>query len=145
MTEVSRIEELKKRGELIVEAPLEILREAAKLTLGISVMEIRENDKIIFTYDSPVCPPRIIAKEIEPGKYHVISSNKCSISDCPYWEKCARIDTERLRIFEIALNKLLGKKGKITSRYEWLPERVKEEELEKLIDRLIRKPKPEEL
>lgn len=132
MTEVSRIEELKKRGELIVEAPLEILREAAKLTLGISVMEIRENNKIIFTYDSPVCPPRIIAKEIEPGKYHVISSNKCTIKDCPYWERCARTDTERLRIFEITLNKLLGKKGKITSRYEWLPEKSKRRRIRKV-------------
>ncbi|RLE52110.1 MAG: hypothetical protein DRJ26_04000 [Candidatus Methanomethylicota archaeon] len=145
MVDVTRIEELKKRGELVVEAPLEVLREAAKITLGVSVKEIREDNKIIFTYDSPVCPPRIILTEIEPGKYHVISSNKCSIPDCPYWESCARSDTERLRIFEIVIKKLLGEKKILESRYEWLPERVREEELEKLIDRMIRRPKPEEL
>jgi|GEM_PF-1320215 len=142
---MERIEELKKRGELIVEAPIEILREAARITLGIGVKECREDDNIVFTYESPVCPPRIIAKEIEPGKYHILSSNKCSIPDCPYWERCAKLSTERLRIYEIALNKLLGKDKILKARYEWLPERVKEEELEKLIDRLISRPKPEEM
>ncbi|RLE50494.1 MAG: hypothetical protein DRJ21_01665 [Candidatus Methanomethylicota archaeon] len=142
---MKRVEELKRRGELVVEASLEAIREAARLTLGVTTKEVREDNKIIFTYESPVCPPRIIVKEIEAGKYHVTSSSLCSIPECPYWERCAKIDSERLRIFEIILNKIMGKKTTIMAMYEWLPERVKEEELEKLIDRLIRRPKPEEL
>ena len=109
---MSKIEELKKRGELIVEAPLQYIAEAARIALGVAVKEVRENKEIIYTYESPVCPPRIIVKEIEPGKYHVTSSSKCTIPDCPYWEKCARVDSERLRIFEIALDKIFKSKEK---------------------------------
>ena len=55
--EMKENERLKNVGELVVKAPLEALRKAARVTLGITVREIREDGKIIFTYDSPLCHP----------------------------------------------------------------------------------------
>ncbi|MEM3615712.1 MAG: hypothetical protein QXX09_03580 [Candidatus Methanomethylicia archaeon] len=127
------------KGELIVEADMEALREAAKIVFGASIKEYVEDGKTIFTFETPLCPPRIIVEEIKPRRYHITSQSKCSIKDCPYWERCARIDSERLRTYEIALKRILGERVLIESKYKWLPERVREEEIEKVIDKIIRK------
>ena len=109
------------------------------MTLGITVREIREGGKIIFTYDSPLSPPRIIARELESEKYHITSSSKCSINDYPYWERCAKLDAEKLKIFENVLKKILGKTTMIKSSYKWMLERINEDEIDEIIERLIRK------
>lgn len=124
-------------GELIIEAPLEVLREAARVLFGALLKEEKEDRKIVFTYDAPVCQPKIIVEEIGKGKYRVTCRSLCSIGNCPYWDRCVRIDNERLKSYEIALKKILGEEIIKKAEYKWIPERVKEEEVEKLIDKII--------
>jgi hypothetical protein len=125
-------------GELIVEANMDTLREAAKIVFGASLKEYVENGKTIFTLEVPVCPSMILIEKIAEGKYKITCRSKCMIKDCPYWERCVKIDNERLKTFEIALRKIVGAKAVKESKYTWTPERVREEEIEKIIDRIIR-------
>jgi hypothetical protein len=125
-------------GELIVEANMETLREAAKVVFGASLKEYVEDGKTIFALESPICQPRIIVEKIAEGKYRITCRSKCMIKDCPYWERCVKIDNERLKTYEIALRKIMGKDIVKERKYTWIPERVREEEIEKIIDRIIR-------
>lgn len=125
-------------GELIVETNMETLREAAKIVFGASLKEYEEDGKTIFTLEVPVCPSLIVVEKITEGKYRVTCRSKCMIEDCPYWERCVKIDNERLKTFEIALKKIMGAEIVKERKYTWVPERVKEEEIEKVIDRIIK-------
>lgn len=125
------------KGELVVEASIETLREAARIMFGASLKEEVDNGKIIFTFETVVCPPRIIIEDIGGGKYKVTCQSKCSISQCPYWQRCIEVDNERLKAYEITLRKLIGDKAIRETKYRWTPERIKEEEMEKIIDKLI--------
>jgi hypothetical protein len=125
-------------GELIVEANMEILREAAKIVFGASLKEYVEDGKTIFTLEVPVCPSLIVVEKVAEGKYRVTCKSKCMIKDCPYWERCVKIDNERLKTYEIALRKIMGVEAVKERKYTWIPERVKEEEIEKIIDRMIK-------
>jgi len=125
------------KGELIVEGSIEKLREAARIMFGASLREEAYNGNIVFTIETPVCPPRIIVEKIGEGKYKVTCQSKCSISQCPYWERCVRIDNERLKAYEITLRKIIGVEAIKEAKYIWIPERLKEEEMEKIIDKLI--------
>ncbi|HYB92775.1 MAG TPA: hypothetical protein VED00_01350, partial [archaeon] len=78
---MSEIEELKKRGELVVDASLIEIRDAASITLGM-MNESQEDDTVVFTAQSAICPSQIKAKKIGENRYHVYTTSVCNIKDC---------------------------------------------------------------
>ena len=64
---------------------------------------------------------------------HYATQNNCErirIREVPYYI---------IKIFENVLKKILGKTAMIKSSYKWMPERIDEEEIDEIIERLIRK------
>ena len=136
---MKKAEEFKKQGELVIKAPLSILHDAARIVLGAGVDAETKGDTVIFTAKSVVCPSQIVLTKLGKEQFHVVATSKCTIKNCPYWERCAEMDVERLLTFEITLNKLLGKEAVTEAQYTWKPELGKEAELQKTLGRFLRK------
>jgi hypothetical protein len=136
---MTKAEELKKRGELVVHAPSSRIYDAVQIVLGAGAEIETKGDTITFTARSVVCPSQIVVRKLGEEEFHVVATSKCTIKNCPYWERCAEMDAERLLTFEITLNKLLGKGAVKEARYTWKPELGKEVELQKILARFLRK------
>jgi len=129
--------ELKKRGELVVDASLIEIRTAAGMTLG-TMNESREDDTVVFTARSAVCPSQIKAREISEDRYHVYTTSICNIKDCTYWLECVRLDNSRLDTFISNIEKLTGRRLKIEMHYGWESGLAKEDEkLKGILERVL--------
>jgi len=134
---MSEVEELKKRGELVVEVSLEDIRKAAAMTLGM-MTEKQEGDITVFTARSVVCPSQVKAKFVNKGTYHIFTTSLCTVKDCTYAVECIRLDNERLEAFRRNLEKVVGRLLKVEVKYEWRPERVREDEkLRSILERVL--------
>lgn len=136
---MKKAEELKKRGELVIQAPVSSVYDAVQIVLGAGVEVEEKEDTVTFTAKSVVCPSQIVLRKLGEDQFHVVATSKCMIKDCPYWERCAEMDAERLLTFEITLNRLLGKEAVTKAHYTWKPELGKEAELRKILERFLRK------
>lgn len=136
---MTKAEELKKRGELVIQAPVSSVYDAVQIVLGAGVEREEKGDTVTFTAKSAVCPSQIVLRKLGEDQFHVVATSKCMIKDCPYWERCAEMDAERLLTFEITLNRLLGKGAVTKAHYTWKPELGKEAELRKILERFLRK------
>lgn len=138
---MKKAEEFKKRGQLVIQAPLSSVYDAVQIVLGAGVDAETRGDTVTFTAKSVVCPSQIVLRKLGNEQFHVVATSKCMIKNCPYWERCAEIDVERLLTFEITLNKLIGKEAVTEAQYTWKPELGKEAELQKTLGRFLRKVK----
>lgn len=136
---MTKAEEFKKRGELVIQAPLGSVYDVVQIVLGAGVEVETKGDTVTFTAKSVVCPSQIVLRKLGEEQFHVVATSKCMIKNCPYWERCAEMDAERLLTFEITLNKLLGKGAVTEAHYTWKPELGKEAELQKILARFLRK------
>lgn len=142
---MSEIEELKKRGELVVDVPLEDLRKAATMTLGM-MTESQEGNITVFTARSVVCPSQVKAKLVDKDTYHIFTTSLCTVEDCTYALQCIRLDNERLEAFRRNLEKVIGRPLRVEVRYEWRPERIREDEkLKTILERVLERKKGEEI
>lgn len=136
---MTNAEEFKKRGELVIKAPFSTVHDAVQIVLGAGVEVETKGDMVTFSAKSVVCPSQIVLRKLGKEQFHVVATSKCMIKNCPYWERCAEMDAERLLTFEITLNKLLGKTAVTEAQYTWKPELGKEAELQKTLGRFLRK------
>ncbi|MEM1537923.1 MAG: ATP cone domain-containing protein [Candidatus Nezhaarchaeales archaeon] len=120
----------------VVNVPLEIILLAAVDVLGENVEEKRENDEIILTAKSSICPPLIKIRRVGEDTYEVITTSRCDIKDCTYWERCARLDGERQSLLVKTINELAERTAATFKLLRWTPERVDEISLAKVIDRI---------
>jgi len=98
--------------DLVVESTLELISNAIRKILGNYSQNMEANGEIIFTGIREVCPPIIKVRSIGEGKYAIISTSKCSVKDCSYWERCVKLDAERLEALRKELLKLADEKAK---------------------------------
>lgn len=96
--------------DLVVESTLENITEAVRRVLGNYTQSVGVNGEIIFIGVREICPPIIKVRSICEGRYAIISTSRCDIRDCSYWERCAKLDAERLEILKGEILKLAGKK-----------------------------------
>jgi len=136
---MTKSDESKKRGELVIQAPLMRVYDAAQIVLGAGMDAETKGNMVTFTAKSAVCPSQIVLRKLGEEQFHVVATSKCMIKNCPYWERCAEMDAERLLTFEITLNKLLGKGAVTEAHYTWRPELGKDAELQKTLSRFLSK------
>lgn len=96
--------------DLVVESTLENITEAVRRVLGNYTQSVGVNGEIIFIGVREICPPIIKVRSICEGRYAIISTSRCDIRDCSYWERCAKLDAERLETLKGEILKLAGKK-----------------------------------
>lgn len=121
----------------VVKAPLEIILLAAIDVLGENVEEKREGGEVVLTAKSVVCPPLVRIRRVSEDTYEVVTTSHCDIKDCTYWERCAKLDGERQALLVKTIDELVKRKEDIGRLLLWLPERVDEVSLAKVVDRIM--------
>ncbi len=97
---------MKANRDLVVEAALENIVEAVRRVLGNYNQSIGDSGEMIFTGVREMCPPIIKVRSICKGRYTIVSTSRCDIKDCSYWERCVKLDAERLETLRRELLKL---------------------------------------
>jgi hypothetical protein len=122
-------------NEFVVEATLELISNAIRRVLGNCSQDVGDGE-IIFTGVREVCPPIIKVRSIGGGRYVIISTSKCSVKDCSYWERCVKLDVERLEALRRELLKLADETKKQALRWPIETEGVSEKIIEKAYERM---------
>lgn len=125
--------------DLIVEASFETIVKAIKKVLGdYNQSEEDSGREVVFTGLRETCPPVIKVRRIDGGKYVIISTSKCSVRDCSYWERCLKLDAERLEVMRRELLGLTSREGDRKTALRWFSgvERVDEKVIEKAYEKV---------
>jgi hypothetical protein len=143
---------------IVVEAPLDLLREGAERVLFemtetletkngerrniFSAEDIKTGDSVIFKEEMDICPAEIVAIKIWGNQWYVISTAECPPTGCPTTReamRCAQAEAKRLRMLKKFLAAEAGKDHVFDLR-SWNPERLTAtSDAQKIIDNATRR------
>jgi hypothetical protein len=143
---------------IVVEAPLELLRNGAERVLFemtetletkigerrkiFSAEDIESGDSVIFKEEMDICPAEIVAIKIWGDQWYVISTAECPPSECPTTReamRCAQAEAKRLRMLKKFLAAEAGEEHVFDLR-SWNPERLTAvTDAQKIIDNATRR------
>nr|MDO8133438.1 hypothetical protein [Candidatus Njordarchaeum guaymaensis] len=96
--------------EDIIEAPVEMILQAAREVLGGDPKEKKSKDgSVTLTKNVSQCPPQIKIIPTNKNKFRIVSTSLCNIKDCDYWQRCADLDSGNMQELKEAVAKLQGK------------------------------------